>query len=361
MNNRKKAILMVGALFCLNLSIFSQAVSIKIDNVSVKEAITELKEKSGYSFVFATGDLDTKKNVNVQATQLEEAIGQILQGQNVTYEIKGKNIIIKRINEAPATSDQKKRQISGIVKDVNGEPVIGANIVDKNEVTNGTITNVDGEFALTVSPDAVLVVSYIGYDQQEVLVKNNTSLRIILEENTRLIDEVIVIGYGSVKKTNLTSSVSKITDDAIKDRPVTTLSEAFQGQLAGVQAQATSGGIPGEEMTIRIRGVNTVNGDSSPLYVIDGVPRDNMNGINPTDISSIQILKDASATSIYGSRGANGVVLIETKQGTGKPTVTFDAYYGLQTPETKLDLMNGNEWVAYNTWHRNVNYVRTGG
>lgn len=352
---------MAGALFCLNLSIFSQSVSMKMDNVSVKEAITELKEKSGYSFVYAAGDLNTNINVNIQATQLEEAIKQILQGQNLSYEIKGKNIIIKRTSQAPTTTEKKKRQVSGNVKDVNGEPVIGANIIDKSEATNGTITDIDGNFVLNVSPDAILVISFIGYDQQEVAVKNNTSLSIILEENSRLIDEVVIIGYGSVKKSNLTSSISKITDEAIKDRPVTTLSEAFQGQLAGVQAQATSGGIPGEEMTIRIRGVNTVNGDSSPLYVIDGVPRENMNGINPSDISTIQILKDASATSIYGSRGANGVVLIETKQGSGKPAVTFDAYYGLQTPESKLDLMSGTEWVAYNAWHRNVDYIRTGG
>lgn len=352
---------MAGALLCLNLSAFAQAISLKMNDISVKEAITELKAKSGYSFVYVAGDLDTKKNVNVQATQLKEAIDQILRGQNVSYEIKGKNIIIKRIGQSPTSSDQKKQQISGVIKDQTGEPVIGANVVDSNDATNGTITDIDGKFILSVPSDAVLIVSYIGYNRQEVPVNNKTSFNIILEEDTKTIDEVVVIGYGSVKKSNLTSSVSKITDEAMKDRPVTTISEAFQGQLAGVQAQATDGGIPGQEMTIRIRGINTVNGDSSPLYVIDGVPRENMSDINPSDIATVQILKDASATSIYGSRGANGVVLIETKQGAGKPTVTFDAYYGLQTPENKLDLMSGTEWVAYNAWHRNVNYLRSGG
>lgn len=358
MKNKRRAILMAGIFFCLNLTLFSQTISLNLNGVSVKKAIAELQEKSGYSFVYAAGDLDTEKTVNVQANQLKDAVEQILKGQHVSYEIKDENIIVKSIN-SPTSS--MKIQIAGVVNDVNGEPVIGANIFEKGNTSNGVITDLDGNFAMTVSADAILVISYIGYDQKEIRVNNNTRFTIVLEEDTKLIDEVVVIGYGSVKRSNLTSSVSKITTEAIKDRPVTTLSEAFQGQLAGVQAQAADGGIPGQEMTIRIRGVNTVNGDSSPLYVIDGVPRENMSGINPNDIASIQILKDASATSIYGSRGANGVVLIETKQGTGKPTVTFDAYFGLQTPETKLDLMDGNEWITYNVWHRNVDHLRTGG
>jgi TonB-linked SusC/RagA family outer membrane protein len=171
---------------------------------------------------------------------------------------------------------------------------------------------------------------------------------------------VVVIGYGSVKKQNLTSSVSKIDDRALQNRPVTTLGEVFQGQLAGVRAQNASG-VPGNETVIRIRGVNTINGDGSPLYVIDGVPRDNMSDISPTDIASIQILKDASATSIYGARGGNGVILIETKKGTGKPSITLDTYYGWQSPEKALEVMNREEWITYNAWMRNVSWLESGG
>ncbi len=265
-------------------------------------------------------------------------------------------------NQINYEAQQDKRQVTGIVKDSNGDPIIGANVVEKNASgTNGTITDMEGRFSLNVSDDAVLTISYIGFQSQNVSVKGQSSLNILLKEDSEIIDDVVIIGYGSVKKSNLTTSVSKITNEALENRPLTTISEAFQGQLAGVQAQATNGGIPGEEMTIRIRGVNTVNGDSTPLYVIDGVPRDNMSGINPNDIATIQILKDASATSIYGSRGANGVVLIETKQGGGKPTVTFDAYYGLQTAEKTLDLMSGPEWVAYNSYYRTTNYMMYGG
>lgn len=271
-------------------------------------------------------------------------------------------MVILCLSMCASTSIFAQRSITGTVKDLlSGEPVIGANALVKGTM-NGSITDVDGKFVLNDVPgDATLQISFIGYITTEVKAGNQTHLNITLKEDSEALEEVVVIGYGSVKKSNLTNAVSKITDDALKDRPITTVGEGFQGQLAGVQVQATAGGIPGQEMTIRIRGVNTVNGDSSPLYVIDGVPRENMTGINPADISSVQILKDASATSIYGSRGANGVVLIETKQGAGKPTVSFDAYYGVQTAEKKLDLMDGPEWVAYNVWHRNVDYLRTGG
>ena len=253
------------------------------------------------------------------------------------------------------------REVKGVVVDATGEPVIGASIVEKKNRTNGLVSDVDGKFSIKVSEHAILIVSYVGYNSQEVTTDGMTMLKVILTETAHALEDVVVIGYGSVKKSNLTSSVSKITDQALEDRPVTTVGEAFQGQLAGVQAQASNGGIPGEEMTIRIRGINTVNGDTSPLYVIDGIPRDNMSDINPNDVASVQILKDASATSIYGSRGANGVVLIETKQGKGKATVTFDAYYGVQTPEKSLNLESGKQYLAYNMYARNVNYMIIGG
>ena len=292
------AIIVVGGLFCLNSTAFAQSISLKMSNVSVGEMIEKLKKETGYSFVYAAGDLDIRKSVIVDATTLKEAVEQILKDQDVSYEIKGKSIIVHPKQQNSLGTNQT-RKVTGVVKDALGDPVIGASVLVKG-TTNGTITDMDGKFQLNASDNVVLQISYIGYDSQEVSVKGKSTFNIILKEDTKLIDEVVVIGYGSVKKSNLTSSVSKITDEALKDRPVTSVGEAFQGQLAGVQAQAANGGIPGEELTIRIRGVNTVNGDSSPLYVIDGVPRDNMSGINPSDIATIQILKDASATAIYG-------------------------------------------------------------
>jgi TonB-dependent starch-binding outer membrane protein SusC len=251
-------------------------------------------------------------------------------------------------------------RISGKVTDTSGSPLPGVSVVLKG-TTSGTITDVNGIFLLSnLSENTVLVFSFVGMKPKEIAVSGKTTITVVLEEATIGIEEVVAVGYGVQKRSNLTSSISKITDQALVSRPVSNVGEAMAGQLAGVRAQNTSG-IPGSDLQIRIRGVNTINGSSEPLYVIDGVPRDNMSDINPGDIATIQILKDASATSIYGSRGANGVVLIETKQGTGKPSFTLDAYYGIQQAEKMMDMMNKDEWLANIIWQRNVAWLRQGG
>lgn len=250
-------------------------------------------------------------------------------------------------------------KVTGIVTDPSGEPVIGANVLVK-ETSMGAITDLDGHFTVNAPENGSLVVSYIGYLTKTIKISGKNNIKVVLSEDSKALDEVIVIGYGSVKKQNLTSSVSKMTDEAVKERPVATLGEALAGNLAGVRAQSTSG-VPGEELQIRIRGVNTINGSSDPLYVIDGVPYESMSDINPADVASIQVLKDASATSIYGARGANGVILIETKQGSDKPAVTFDGFYGLQDPEKYVSMMDAKEWLAFNIWKRNNDHLRSGG
>lgn len=250
--------------------------------------------------------------------------------------------------------------VSGVILDENDEPVIGANVL-VDGTTNGTITGFDGKWSLKVPKGSSLTISYIGYLPVTIKATSSKEVVTVLKVDNKTLDEVVVVGYGSVKKSNLTGSVVKITNEAMTDRPLTNLGEAFQGQLSGVTASSASGGQPGAELSIRIRGINTINGTSNPLYVIDGVPRDNMSDLNPGDIASIQILKDASSTAIYGARGASGVILIETKQGKGKPTVTFDAYYGFQNAERTFDLMEGAEYVANQIYVRNVNHLRSGG
>ncbi|WP_321436055.1 TonB-dependent receptor [uncultured Bacteroides sp.] len=330
---------------------------------TVSEVLNDIEEQTDFTFFYNNKQINLSRKVNlkVKNENVFQVLNKVFSGTNTTYKVLDKSIILS--NKGSEISNvsqpqQKGNLIKGQIVDEKGEPIIGASILEKG-TTNGTITDIEGNFSLSVSGRSRIVVSYIGYMSQEVEAKSPA--KVVLKESSKTLEEVVVIGYGSVKKSNLTSSISKITNEALENRPVSNISEAFQGQLAGVNAQATGGGTPGQELTIRIRGINTINGDSSPLYVIDGVPRDNMSDINPSDISTIQILKDASATSIYGSRGANGVVLIETKTGSGKPTITFDTYYGLQTPEKKLDLMNGNEWIAYNMYCRNASYIRSGG
>ena len=261
------------------------------------------------------------------------------------------------------TSDEQQDavvKVSGQVLDEKGVPLSGA-FVTVVDTANGTTTDAEGKWTLTAAKGNTLEFSFLGFITETLTVTGPGSITLVMKQDSELLGEVVVVGYGSVKKVNLTGSVAKISPDAMKDRPIATIGEAFQGQLAGVYSSASSGGQPGEDLSIRIRGINTINGTSNPLYVIDGVPRDNMSDLNPSDIASIQILKDASSSAIYGSRGASGVILIETKQGSGKPTVTFDAYYGVQSPERTMDLQNGYEYVAQQMYIRNLNHLRKGG
>ncbi|MCR5520093.1 MAG: TonB-dependent receptor [Bacteroidales bacterium] len=251
-------------------------------------------------------------------------------------------------------------KVSGQVLDENSVPVVGAYVTEVG-TANGTTTDANGKWALTATVGSTLEVSFLGYVTETVTVNGAGNITLVLKQDNEFLNESVVIGYGSVKKANLTGSVSKITSEAIQDRPIAQIGEIFQGQIAGVYSSAASGGQPGEDLTLRIRGINTINGVSSPLYVIDGVPRDNMSDLNPSDIESIQVLKDASAGAIYGSRGGSGVILIETRKGTGKPTVTFDAYYGVQSPERTMDLQDGYEYVAQQMYIRNLNHLRKGG
>lgn len=264
---------------------------------------------------------------------------------------------------SPAASASQQAgvvKVTGQVLDESNVPVAGADITEVG-TTNGTFTDGEGRWSLTVASGSTLRVSFLGFLPQTVAVRGAGNFTVVLKQDTQSLEEIVVVGYGSVKKTNITGSIAKISDEAMADRPIATIGEAFQGQLAGVYSSAASGGQPGEDLSIRIRGVNTINGTSNPLYVIDGVPRDNMSDLNPSDIASIQVLKDASSSAIYGSRGASGVILIETRKGTGKPTVTFDAYYGFQSPERTMDLMDGYEYVAQQMYIRNLNHLRQGG
>lgn len=331
MNYRKKAMLMAGALLCLNLSIYSQSISLKMSNVSVKKAMTELQTKSGYSFVYIAGDVDTDRTISINASQLKDAVAQILKGQNVSYEIQGKNIVIKKGSQQQVTSGKRKK-VTGTVKDANGEPIIGATVVEKG-TTNGTVTDFDGNYALELSESGTLAVSYIGYKSQEFAASRikSGSLTVTLKEDTEVMEEVVVVGYGTQKKVNLTGSVETIKSDKIVSKPVVSLQDALAGEAAGMTVTQTSAQ-PGRNNTqVRIRGVGTW-GDADPLVLVDGIAM-KMEDVMPSDVESISVLKDAASAAIYGSRAANGVILITTKQGSkGKVSVSYSGNVGVQTP-----------------------------
>lgn len=333
------------ALFCFNLSVFSQAISLNMNNVSVKRAMTELKAKSGYSFVYLKGDVDTEKIVKVNAVDLKDAVAQILKGQNLSFEIKDRNIVIRK-SRANNNIEQKVIAVSGTVLDVNGEPVIGVNIMEKGTI-NGTITDMDGNFVLNLPVDATLVASFIGYQTTAVKLNGQSNIHITMSEDTKQLDEVVVVGYGTQKKSSLTASVATVPAKELNKQVSHSVASALQGRTPGVDI-LQKGGEAGADVKILVRGAGTF-GATEPLYVIDGAFSNNgLNSLNPADIESIEILKDGSAAAIYGSRAANGVVLITTKHGKkGKTRVEISGNFALQTPSKYLDFLNADEHREY--------------
>ena len=233
--------------------------------------------------------------------------------------------------------------VQGVVKDQTGETVIGASVMEKG-TTNGTITGIDGDFSLNMSPNGTLVVSFVGYKTQEVQVKGQKQLQVVLSEDAEMLDEVVVIGYGTMKKSALTGAVSSIGNKDIKDSPVSNLGQAIQGKISGVQI--VDAGKPGDNVSIKIRGLGSIN-NCDPLVVIDGVPTDlGLSSLNMADVERLDVLKDASATAIYGSRGANGVVMITTKRGTeGKGKLAVSANYSFQNATNVPSLLNAAQYV----------------
>lgn len=268
--------------------------------------------------------------------------------------MKRKEIISKRLASILLvgmfclSSFAQGRNATGLIKDSKGEPLIGASVKIKGSKV-GVISDLDGKFVLpNVKEGDILEFSYIGCASQEVKVGNQGTFTITLQDNSKSLDELVVVGYGTVKKANVVGSIAKLNSDAIEDRPIARVESALQGQLAGVSVRTTSGA-PGSDITVNIRGAASISGESTPLYVVDGVPIDNLSGINPSDIQSIDILKDAASAAIYGSRGSNGVVLVTTKRGkTGRPIISLNASAAFSSLERKVNVMNADEWLSFN-------------
>ena len=259
------------------------------------------------------------------------------------------------ISKAHANTDsisgieQTNGKLSGRVIDAKGEPIPGANISVKG-TTIGTITDMDGNFSIDVNPNQILTISFIGYETKTIPVSNQKTLNVVLQETVNQLDELVVVSYGTQKKRDLTGSVSKIDAGELESFPVGQFAQKLQGQVAGVQINQSTGQ-PGKGMGFRIRGAASINGGSSPLFVVDGIPINmDLSSINPDEIETFSILKDAAATSLYGSRAANGVVLITTKRGKqGKTQVDVNASFGIQTLKglKTPDVMNGEEFAQY--------------
>lgn len=375
MNYTKKAILMVVALLCLHVSIYAQQVSLKMSDVSVKQAIDEIKKKIGYSFVYAADDLNTHKKITVDAQQLEEAVRQILAGQDVSYEMQGKNIIVKKATNTGSGGIPKTNEISGKITDEVNKPIVGVSIRIKN-TTAGAVTDAQGKYTLNTKAGDILIVSYLGFISQEITVGEQETMNLTLKEDRKMLDDVVVVGYGTVKKSNLTGAISQVKSSELPQTGNMSVGQMLSGKVAGMQVALTSAQ-PGGGARIQIRG-NAAGGagNNGPLYVIDGYPisSDNMepwsgnryssgdksplNNLNPSDIESVEVLKDASSTAIYGARAANGVVLITTKRGKEgeKPKVQYSGSVSIQKRAKHVDMLNAPDFmketnrVIYEDW-----------
>ncbi|HNW57809.1 MAG TPA: SusC/RagA family TonB-linked outer membrane protein, partial [Bacteroidales bacterium] len=269
------------------------------------------------------------------------------------------------LNGGPITKESESAQatqnVTGTIVDSNGDALPGVSIVEKG-TSNGTMSDIDGKYKISVPGNATLVFSFVGMETVEKAVNNQTTINITLNAGMLSLEDVVVVGYGKLKSNQVSSSIARVTSNEIADRPVARIDQAIQGKIAGIQVQEVSGA-PGRSLAVKVRGNGSINYSTSPLYVVDGFPTSgDLNNINPGDIESIEVLKDAASAAIYGSRGSNGVILITTKSGSkGKTVIELDTYFGLQSRFSKVDVLNRDEYLDYAIEERTNSYIYSGG
>jgi TonB-linked SusC/RagA family outer membrane protein len=355
---------------------YSQTTKLTIvgQNLTIGDILNRIENQSEYSFFYNANQIDLTKRISIDADKqlINKILDEILSGSGLTYTVNNKLIVIHKQGEADnifssqqsnQSGSQQKKSVSGKVSDENGVPLIGVNVMIKG-TNNGVVTNVDGDFKIEATPMSILVFSYVGMVPSEVEVKEKTTINVVLQENNRGLEEVVVIGYGTVKKRDLTGAVSSVKASDIDLTAASSIVHALKGKAAGLTIVQNSAQ-PGGGLDILIRGAGSVNASNQPLYIVDGFPiatldqpgsgnerldpgtQSILNFVNPNDISSVEILKDASATAIYGARAAHGVVLITTKRGmTGKSIVSYSTSYAIQKHTNIFDVYGLKEWMS---------------
>lgn len=325
-------------------------VSIHMNNVKLDKILNEIENQTDYLFIY-NNQVDINKiiSVKVKNEAVAQVLDRILSGTGINYELEGTHIILTTEAIKDLHAQQQAKTVTGTVTDVSGEPIIGANIRIKG-TTTGTITDIDGNFSIEAEPQSVIEVSYIGYLTQETVINNQKSIRFLLKEDTKTLDEVVVIGYGVQKKADLTGSVANINTEKLNTQSNANIGQALQGKIAGVDI-VSQGGAPGSGTRIMVRGIGTLN-NASPLYIVDGMYMNSIDHINPNDIANIDVLKDASSAAIYGSRAANGVIIVTTKEGSnteGKPIIDLSVNLGISTASKFLDMLDAKGWAEVTT------------
>lgn len=325
-------------------------VSIRMNNVKLDKILNEIENQTDYLFIYNNQvDINKITSVKVKNEAVAQVLDKILSGTGINYELEGTHIILTTEAIKDLHAQQQAKTVTGTVTDVSGEPIIGANIRIKG-TTTGTITDIDGNFSIEAEPQSVIEVSYIGYLTQETVINNQKSIRFLLKEDTKTLDEVVVIGYGVQKKADLTGSVANINTEKLNTQSNANIGQALQGKIAGVDI-VSQGGAPGSGTRIMVRGIGTLN-NASPLYIVDGMYMNSIDHINPNDIASIDVLKDASSAAIYGSRAANSVIIVTTKEGSnteGKPIIDLSVNLGISTASKFLDMLDAKGWAEVTT------------
>lgn len=356
-------LLIAGTLNAFASSTYSQVVKldVRMSNATLEDVFDAIEKQSEFSILVNSSEVDLSAKVSIHANHksIEEVLNTILRNKNLTYEIRDKHIIIYNSTKAvPAGAmQQQTHKVTGTITDSHGEAIIGANVVVKGS-TNGTITDFNGHFSLEVNDGAILQISYIGYLAQEVAVGNKTNLSIIIQEDSQKLDEVVVVGYGTQKKVNLTGAVEQVTSEVFENRSVSNVTQALQGSIPNLNITMTDGK-PNRSASYNVRGTTSIGQGGNALVLIDGVEGD-PSTLNPNDIASVSVLKDAASASIYGARGTFGVVLITTKEpAKDKTSITYTGNFSLQSPTTVPDVVtDGYEYAShfYEAYHAWNNY-----
>ncbi len=349
MRKRGCIFLLSSFLFLITIHVSGQKISLSYKNVPFETVLNSIKQQTGLSPVFSEQlvDLGRKVTVSVTSVNIKTALKQMLEGTNIDYEINNNNLyLVEKTQKVKSSKQSSSQKITGTIYDSKGETIVGATIVVVG-TQNGTVSDVNGKFSLEVTPNAQIQISFVGYVSQIINVDGRKSYEITLDEDTKELDEVVVVGYGVQKKVTLTGSVASLNGSEMIQTKTANITNSLTGRVSGLVVNARGGNPGSEETNILIRGIGTT-GDNSPLYVIDGVAnRGGFERLTPEDIESISVLKDASA-SIYGAQAANGVILVTTKRGSqGKIKLTYGNSFSMTQPTRRPYLMNA---VQYLTW-----------
>nr|MBD3620600.1 SusC/RagA family TonB-linked outer membrane protein [Sunxiuqinia sp.] len=355
----------------VSATVYSQAnkFSFRAENKQVVEVLRQIEEHSDFRFFFLREQVDVERRVSVTAREatVEQILDELFQGQPVQYEFANEALIVLTRSDSPIgrvndyrNGDMEQRTVSGKVTDSSEQPLPGVTVVVKG-TTQGTVTNADGDYTLANIPiDAILQFSFVGMRTLEMVVGGKPIVDVVMQEDAIGIEEVVAIGYGTVKKVNVTGAMTGVKEDELTGRATTTMQEALAGKMAGVIIQNVDGR-PGQETTMTIRGITSLSAATGPLFVVDGITTPSITDLNMKDVESIEVIKDAASAAIYGARGGNGVVLISTKQGTGRTKISVDVNTGFQEPERVYTTMTGQEFYDYQNWYWDTYYVINGG